>query len=140
MINRKAWIPAVAFALAGMLLAQAAPAATFFKYPPGPGGLCTDTLSIKQLKDRLDTGGACSPNDQAPASSAPGDTILGVGGIITGFDEIPTGFDIYIQTTGGGPNTGIDVFTHGTNMRPPYGFQLGDSIIVEWAGIADFQG
>lgn len=123
-----------------MNAATAAFGATFYKYPPGPGGTCTDTLSIFQLKTRLDTAGLCSPNDQAPTSSAPGDTVLGVGGIITGFDEIPTGFDIYIQTSGGGPSTGIDVFTHGTNFRTPYGFNRGDSIVVEFAGVGNFQG
>jgi len=139
MTNRKLWLSAVLVTGLMLLLAPLAMAA-FFKYPPGPGAACPDTLTIKQLKDRLDTGGACSPNDQFPTSSAPGDTILGVGGIITGFDEIPTGFDIYIQMTGGGPNTGIDVFTHGTNMRPLYGFNRGDSIVVEFAGVANFQG
>ena len=126
----------------GMMLmtAHVTSAAVFGRYP---NASCPDTLSIKQLKDRLDTVGPCNPQDgltYALAAGAPADTVLGVGGIITGFDEIPTGFDIFIQTTGGGPNTGIDVFTHGTNLRSPYGFQLGDSIIVEWAGVADFQG
>jgi FlgD Ig-like domain len=136
----KRLLPALICAATLAFVAQAALAVTFTTYPPGPGGACPDTLSINQLKTRLDTGGACSPNDRAPGSSAPGDTILGVGGIITGFDEIPTGFDLYIQTTGGGPRTGIDVFTHGTNMRPVYGFNRGDSIVVEYAGVANFQG
>jgi len=140
MTNRKLRLSAVLVTGLMLVLAPLASAAPFFKYPPGPAGACPDTLTIKQLKDRLNTGGACSPNDQSPASSAPGDTILGVGGIITGFDEIPTGFDIYIQMTGGGPNTGIDVFTHGNNYRPDYGFNRGDSIVVEFAGVAQFQG
>src|SRR5215471_8116111 len=108
-----------------------------------PNATCPDTVSIKFLKDHLDLMGTCNPQDgitYALASGAPGDTVLGVGGIITAFDEIPTGFDIFIQTTGGGPNTGIDVFTHGTNLRQPYGFNLGDSLIVEWAGVANFNG
>jgi hypothetical protein len=123
-----------------LMAAQVTSAAVFGHYP---NASCPDTLSIQTLKNRLDTVGPCNPQDgitYALASGAPADTVLGVGGIITAFDEIPTGFDMFIQTTGGGPNTGIDVFTHGTNFRQPYGFQLGDSVIVEWAGVADFQG
>jgi hypothetical protein len=116
-------------------------AAVFGRFP---NATCVDTLTIKQLKDKLDTANSpCNAQDgitYALAAGAPADTVLGVGGIITAFDEISTGFDMFIQMTGGGPNTGIDVFTHGTNLRQPYGFQLGDSIVVEWAGIADFQG
>lgn len=124
-----------------VVAAHSAFAAVFGRFP---NATCPDTLSIKLLKDKLDTANSpCNAQDgitYALASGAPADTVLGVGGIITAFDENATGFDIFIQTTGGGPNTGIDVFTHGTNLRQPYGLQLGDSIIVEWAGIADFQG
>jgi hypothetical protein len=127
-------------AAAILLVASAAIAQTFYKYPPGPTGTCTDTLTLYQLKDAvLNAHGTCQPQ-VGVAAGAPGDTVLGVGGIIIGFDEIPTGFDIYVQTTGGGPLTGIDVFTHGTNFRPLYGFQLGDSVVVEWARVANYYG
>jgi hypothetical protein len=110
------------------------------KFPPGPLGTCTDTMSINTLKTYLNNTlascGAITPN----TTGTVGDTVLGVGGIITGFDEIATGYDLYIQTSGGGVNTGLDVFTHGTNLRPVYGFQLGDSVIVEYACVANYYG
>ena len=63
-----------------------------------------------------------------------------VGGIIIGFDPIATGFDAYIQTTGGGPFTGVDFFTHSVNTKvAPYNFAIGDSIVVEFAAVAEFQ-
>jgi hypothetical protein len=99
------------------------------QYPPGPGGTCPDTLTIKQIQDVT---ALCHP--------AVGDTVRGVGGIIIGFDPIATGFDAYIQTSGGGPFTGIDFFTHSFNTKvPPYSFAIGDSIVVEFAATAEFQ-
>ena len=127
---------------AAVMLFVAAAAFAFTKYPPGPNppGTCTDTLSIYQLKDAvLNLHGTCQPV-VGVAAGAVGDTVLGVGGIIIGFDEIPTGFDLYVQTTGGGPLTGVDVFTHGTNMRPVYGFNRGDSVVVEYACVANYYG
>jgi hypothetical protein len=122
-----------------MMLTVASAAFAFTHYP---NATCPDTLSIQQLKTRLDGPvgpGLCNPQDQASVpSSAPGDSVFGVGGIIIGFDPIPTGFDFFIQTSGGGPNTGLDVFTHGQPFGS--GYALGDSIIVEYAGVADFQG
>lgn len=103
-----------------------------------PNATCPDTLSIVRLKTLLGTVDPCAP--VTGAGTAPGDTVNGVGGIIIGFDTVPTGFDIFIQQTDGGPNSGIDVFTHGTNMKPLYGFNIGDSIVVEYARVANFQG
>ena len=100
------------------------------QYPPGPGGTCPDTLTIKQIQDVT---ALCHP--------ALGDTVRGVGGIIIGFDPLATGFDAYIQTTGGGPFTGIDFFTHSVNTKvAPYNFAIGDSIVVEFAAEGDFHG
>jgi len=118
-----------------LLVANAAFAQAFSKYPRAG---CPDTLSIVRLKQLLNTADPCAP--QTGAGTAPGDTVNGVGGIITGFDEKPTGYDIYIQHRQGGPYSGIDVFTHGTNLRTPYGFNRGDSIVVEFARVANFQG
>ena len=124
---------------AAMMLLVAHAALAFNKFPPGPSGTCTDTMSIYVLKTNLNLTNACSA--QTPnTAGAVGDTVLGVGGIIIGFDEIPTGFDVYIQQSAGGPSTGVDVFTHGTNMRPVYGFNLGDSIRVEYACVANYYG
>jgi hypothetical protein len=122
-----------------LLMASAAFAASFNKFPPGPAGCAPDTLTIFGVKSTLNAlTGTC--NVMTGASGAIGDTVLGVAGIITAFDEVPTGYDVFIQNSQGGPNTAIDVFTHGTNFRAPYGFNLGDSIVVEFARVAVFQG
>src|SRR5207249_595163 len=48
----------------------------------------------------------------------------------------------YIQNNRSGANgspwTGVDVFTHGSNFAPVYGLGLGDSVVVEFTGIAEF--
>jgi hypothetical protein len=121
-----------------LLVVNAAPSAAFKTFP---NASCPDTMTIFGLKTLL--GGVDPCSAVTGAGSAPGDTVLGVGGIITGFDEVPTGFDVYIQMSGGGPTggySGIDVFTHGTNMRPVYGFNRGDSIVVEFSAVAVFNG
>lgn len=118
-----------------LVMANAAFATVF---PPGAGA-CTDTMTIKVLKDNLNLLNPCSaltPNTTGTA----GDTVLGVGGIVIGFDQIATGYDVYLQMSNGGPNSGIDVFTGGTNMKPVYGFQLGDSVVVEYARVANYYG
>jgi hypothetical protein len=40
----------------------------------------------------------------------------------------------------GGSRSGIDVFTWGTDMRSTYGLNLGDSVVVEFARVANFTG
>ncbi len=136
-LTTAALVTAMSLFMANAVFAQA-----FNKFPPGPGNACPDTMSIFSLKTGLNIAGTC--NAKTGTNGAIGDTILGVGGIIIGFDEIPTGFDIYIEMTGGGPlagqNAGIDVFTHGTNMRPLYGFNRGDSMVVEFSRVAIFNG
>jgi len=103
-----------------------------------PNATCPDTLSIKLLHQLLNTVGTCNP--QTGAGSAPGDTINGVGGIIIGMDLIPTGFDAFLEMSGGGAYTGIDNFWDGTNFQPSYGFALGDSIVVEYGRVENFSG
>lgn len=94
-----------------------------------PNATCPDSVTIKQIQDI--TAATCRP--------AGPDTVRGVGGIIIGFDPIATGFDAYIQTTGGGPYTGVDFFTHSVNTKvAPYNFAIGDSIVVEFAAVAEF--
>ena len=45
-----------------LFVAHAAFAVTFYKYPPGKTGTCTDTLSIYQVKNAiLNHLGACQP-------------------------------------------------------------------------------
>src|SRR5689334_21508667 len=114
------------FIAAGALLLTAGVAsATQF-----PNATCPDSVTITQIQNTLAT---CHP--------ATDDTVHGVGGIIIGFDPIATGFDAYIKTSGGGPFTGIDFFTHSVNTTAsPYNFALGDSIVVEFAATSEFQG
>lgn len=116
------------FAVAAALALSMAGAASAATYPPGPTGTCLDSVTIVQIQDIL-----------APCHPATGDTVLGVAGIITAFDAIPTGFGFYLQNSQGGPFTGIEVFTHGTNYKPILGLQLGDSVVVEWSRTAEFQ-
>lgn len=119
-------------------MASAVPSRAFVCYP---NPTCPDTMTIFGLKTHVGGAGICDP--LTGTGTAPGDTVLGVGGIIIGFDENPTGYDIYIQMSGAGPTgqySGLDVFTHGTNLRGPYGFNRGDSMVVEYARVANFQG
>src|SRR5689334_24305126 len=108
-----------------MMLAGTAFAA---QYPPGPGATCPDSVTLMRIQNSLAT---CHP--------AIGDTVYGVGGIITGFDAIPTGFGFYIENSDGEVFSGIDVFTHGTNYQPTMGLQEGDSIVVESSKVGQFQ-
>src|SRR5262245_37386331 len=88
------------FALAMMVTVAQSAFAAFTHYP---NATCPDTMTIFDVKSRLDTGvGPCSPNDNFPTNSVPGDTIYGVSGIVTGADKLATGYDVYIQMPGGG--------------------------------------
>lgn len=116
------------FAVAAAVVLSMAGSASAAIYPPGPTGTCLDSVTIVQIQDIL-----------APCHPATGDTVLGVAGIITAFDAIPTGFGFYIQNSQGGPFSGIEVFTHGTNYKPILGLELGDSIVVSWSRTAEFQ-
>lgn len=97
-----------------------------------PNATCTDSVTIRQIKDASFLPG-CQP--VVP------DTVRGVGGVIVGFDPIATGFDAYIENSAGGPFQGIDFFTHSANTKAaPYSFQIGDSIVVEFAKVDLFAG
>lgn len=101
------------------------------QYPPGPGGAFPDTLfKVSSIQNP-----ASVPFPVQP------DTVWGIAGIITGFDPIPTGFAIYIQNSQGGPWTGVDVFTGGSNyigdFSPP--LALGDSIVC-YGRLEEFSG
>ncbi len=119
------------FTLAALALATSAFAT---QYPPGPGALYPDTLTIFNIQAALAT-----PHPIVP------DTVRGVGGIITGFDAKPTGFGFYIQISdplGTLKFSGIDVFTGSVNKGPgtPFNFQVGDSVVVEYGKVQDFGG
>ncbi|HET7226415.1 MAG TPA: T9SS type A sorting domain-containing protein [Candidatus Eisenbacteria bacterium] len=116
----------VAFFLAAAFICSAATAFAAAKYPPGPGGTCPDSLTIVQCE-----------NPAALCHPATLDTVLGVRGVITGFDAIPTGFGFYMETVDGAPWSGIDVFTGSANYNAavpgtPTGGNLaiGDSVVV----------
>ncbi len=107
------------------------------QYPPGPGGAYPDTL----IKVEFIQNPAAVPHPVAP------DTVRGIGGIITGFDPIATGFAIYIQNSQGGPWSGVDVFTGGTNYITLYtpNLAIGDSLMTygrldEFAGETELRG
>ncbi len=105
-------------------------------YPPGPPyRTCTDSLLVYQIQQTDTTLAMCHPVNA--------DTVLGVGGIVTGFDKTPTGFATYFQNhaypEGNAPWTGIDAFTGGTNLAATMGLVLGDSIVV-YGAIGDFAG
>jgi hypothetical protein len=109
---------------AGMLLGGKASATQF------PNASCPDSVTIRKIQD---VAAMCHP--------AGGDTVRGVAGIIIGFDHSPTQFDTYIQNSQGGPFSGIDFFTGGVSLTAsPYNFSIGDSIVVEFATVAEFQG
>ena len=91
------------------------------QYPPGPGGAYPDTLiKVEFIQNPL-----AVPHPVVP------DTVWGIGGIITGFDPVATGFAIYVQNSQGGPWSGVDVFTGGTNYITLFtpNLALGDSIM-----------
>jgi hypothetical protein len=103
-----------------LLTCLAIPAFAANKYPPGPGGTCPDTLKLSQIQDVT---AACHP--------ATLDTVLGIGGIVIGFDAKPSAFAVYFQNTQGGAFSGVQAFTGATNYNAsPFSLALGDSIIV----------
>ena len=112
-----------------LLTLGASLAAAANKYPPGPVyRSCPDSVTLFSV-EREDT-------IAAPCHPATLDTVLGVRGIITGFDPRPVAFGFYIQN-GTGPWTGVDVFTGSTNYLgsvpgTPTGGNLavGDSVVI----------
>ncbi len=118
-------------AVVALLPLLAGPLAWALRYPPGPGGAWPDTLSISHVQNP-----SAVPHPVAP------DSVYGVGGIVTGFDPIPSGFAVYLQTScsGSSPNayTGVDVFTGSFNFGgAPFNLALGDSVIV-YGRVAEF--
>ena len=99
------------------------------QYPPGPGGLFTDTLSVVNVQ-----------NSAAVPFVAVLDTVYGTGGVITGFDAKSSGYAFYMQISNGAQFGGVDVFTGSYNKQgAPYNLSLGDSVIV-YGRKQEFQG
>jgi hypothetical protein len=120
---------------ATLLVASVAPLGAADKYPPGPGGTCPDTLKIFNVQD---TGASCHP--------AVLDTVLGVAGIITGFDLRASAYGFYLQNNGFSSWSGIDIFTGATNYNGPVAgspsggnLAIGDSVVV-YGTVQEFQG
>jgi hypothetical protein len=120
---------------AAVMMLMALPAFAFTSYP---NATCTDSVTLHQL---VDLSGACHPTQGA---STPGDTVRGIGGIITAFDAVPSSYAIYFQNNRAdsvGYLCATDCFTGGTNWSTsPRNLALGDSIVVEFAGSEVFQG
>jgi hypothetical protein len=118
-----------ALILAALTVTCFAAAAHAVQYP-NPAN--PDTLTVAHLQNP-----ALVPHPVNP------DTVNGVGGIVTGFDIFPTGYAVYIQTSGGGPWTGIDLFTGGNSKKAAPGFTgglaIGDSV-VSYGKMQEFQG
>lgn len=131
-MRTKAFLLSAALLLFGAGLARAA------QYPPGNGMGCPPAAADTLIKVEF------IQNPDLPSTTChpvPPDTVWGIGGIITGFDPIATGFAIYIQNSQGGPWSGVDVFTGGTNYIPLYGpsLAIGDSIVA-YGRIDEFGG
>jgi len=99
------------------------------KYPPGPPyRSCPDTLTIFDVQQTDTLLAPCHPRNFSPAS---GDTVLGVQGIIVGFDTKPSAYGFYIQRNGGGAYNGVQAFTGAFNWNAfPYNLVLGDLVAV----------
>ena len=112
-----------------LLLCSGSPAYSTDKYPPGPlYRSCPDTLSIHDIQQPDTLLAPCHPQNFSPAS---GDTVLGIKGIVIGFDAKPAAFAFYIQNSQGGPYNGVQVFTGAYNWNGfPYGLAVGDSVAV----------
>src|SRR5262249_32371949 len=98
-------------------LAAVAPAFAGDTYPPGPHGCCPDTLTVVNLRNP-----AANPHPQ------PGDVVLGIAGIVTGFTPHQAPFGFYMQMPGGAPYSGIAVFTGNVDHGPE--LAVGDAVVV----------
>jgi len=100
-----------------------------YKYPPGPPyRTCPDTLSIFDVEQSDTTLAPCHPAQYSPAG---GDTVLGIKGIITGFDAKPSAFAFFIQNSQGNPFGGVQAFTGAYNYAGlDFGLAIGDSVAV----------
>lgn len=92
------------------------------QYPPA----CPDSIGIWNIQ-----------NPAAPCHPTDGDTVwVGIGGVVTGRDTKTSGVGFYMQLSGGGPWSGIDVFTANT-IWP---VAVGDSVIVRPCKVMEYGG
>jgi hypothetical protein len=106
-----------------LLTATLSPAASHAaQYPPA----CPDSISIWNIQ---------SPS--APCHPIDGDTVwVGLGGIVTARDTKTSGVGIWVQLSGGGPYSGLRVFTANT-IWP---VAVGDSVIVRPSKVSEYGG
>ena len=105
-----------------LLTALVAMPALAAQYPP----TCPDSISIWNIQ-----------NPAAPCHPTDGDTVwVGIGGVVTGRDTKTSGVGFYMQLSGGGPWSGIDVFTANT-IWP---VAVGDSVIVRPSKVMEYGG
>jgi hypothetical protein len=126
-------IAALLLGSAALLVLGAGLAQAAYKYPPGPPfrPFCAslpDSINLYSIEQTDTTLAPCHP--------ATLDTVLGVRGIITGFDAKASAYGFYIQN-GTGPWAGADIFTGSTNYNSavpgtPTGgnLALGDSVVI----------
>ena len=104
-----------------------------------PNATCPDSVTIHQVLSPQDA--TCHPT---PGAGVPGDTVRSAGGIITAFDGIASSYGFYLQNNRAdstGYLAGIDVFTGARNYNAsPYNYALGDSVVVEWGCVEQYQG
>ena len=80
------------------------------KYPPGPAyRSCPDTLTIFDTEQTDTTIAPCHP--------AVGDTVLGIRGVIVGFDRRGGAYATFFETPGGGNYTSVQAFTGAFNYN-----------------------
>jgi hypothetical protein len=118
-----------------LILCCTAGAAQATQYP-GPGGGVDTLIKVDYIQNP-----AAVPHPVSP------DTVWGIGGIITGFDNFPTGFGFYIQNSQGGAYSGVDVFTGANAYNDDFSPQLalGDSVFCygrmdEFLGLTELRG
>ncbi len=105
-----------------LLTALVAMPALAGQYPP----TCADSISIWNIQ-----------NPAAPCHPVDTDTVwVGIGGVVTALDTKTSGVGFYMQLSGGGPYTGINVFTANT-IWP---VAVGDSVIVRPSKVTEYGG
>jgi hypothetical protein len=117
---------AATWLLGALVLTLVAMPAMAAQYPP----TCPDSISIWNIQN---PSAPCHPLGGSPT----GDTVwVGLGGIVTAIDSKPAGVGFWMQLSGGGPYSGLDMFTGNTGWP----LSLGDSVIVRPTMIQEYGG
>jgi len=98
--------------VAALLTLSATLAGATPKYPPGPPyRSCPDTLTIFDTEQTDTTIAPCHP--------AVGDTVLGIRGVVVGFDRRGGAYATFFEKAGGGQFNAVQAFTGATNYNGP---------------------